>query len=107
MAAAKAAEPIAVVAVARLREKQAEAEGKKKDKSMKKVEHPKDCIRIRNAFLELGYDLNLYEVERFWRALSKYKSSVDEWLQPVEIGLKQLIEYNLYILNEIPFLPKV
>lgn len=70
---------------------------------MKKVEHPEDCIRIRNALLELGYDLNLYEVERFWRAYSKYKPSVDEWLRPTETSLKQEVSDNLNILNEIPF----
>lgn len=70
---------------------------------MKKVEHPEDCIRFRNILLELGYDLNLYEVERFWIAYSDKKSA--GWLRPTT-SLKQEIKDNLIILNEIPFLQR-
>lgn len=72
---------------------------------MKNVEHPEVCIMIRNALLELGYDLNLYEVERFWRAYSK-KQGNDWWVFSESFPLKQTIASNLNILNEIPFLPR-
>lgn len=77
---------------------------------MKKVEHPDDCIRIRNALLELGYDLNLYEVERFWKYYSAQSGECNKWPGWVEIddklSLKSKIEAKLNILNEIPFLPR-
>lgn len=71
---------------------------------MKKVEYPEDCIRIRKALLELGYDLNLYEVERFWMDYSR-KQGVG-WFKPTETHLRDDIANNLNILNEIPFEPR-
>ena len=71
---------------------------------MKKVEYPEDCIRIRKVLLELGYDLNLYEVERFWRAYSKKHGA--DWWETTETIQKMIVEANLIILDEIPFEPR-
>ncbi|MCH8287212.1 hypothetical protein IIB79_11935 [candidate division KSB1 bacterium] len=71
---------------------------------MKKVEYPEDCIRIKKVLLELGYDLNLYEVERFWMDYSR-KQGVS-WSKPDETHLRDGIAGNLIILDEIPFEPR-